>query len=70
MIDINLVANKGLECKRHPWVVNVLKKSVKSTTITNCILDLRVNLTVEELWSSAPVVEKQLTKAIFEDEIV
>lgn len=38
--------------------------------ITKRILDLGVNLTVSELLASAPAVEKQLTKAITEDEAV
>ncbi len=59
---------KMVERKKHPWVVNVLKESVGATTITKRILDLGVNLTVGELLASAPAVEKQLTKAITEDE--
>ncbi len=47
-----------------------MKESVGATTITKRILDLRVNLTVGELLASVPAVEKQLTKAIFEDESV
>ena len=61
---------KTVERKKHPRVVNVLKESVGATTITKRILDLGVNLTVGELLASAPAVEKQLTKAITEDEAV
>ncbi len=61
---------KDVEQKIYPRVVNVLKESVGATTITKRILDLGVSLTVGELLASAPVVEKQLTKAIFEDEAI
>ena len=61
---------RTIERKKHPRVVNVLKESVGATTITKRILDLGVNLTVGELLASAPAVEKQLTKAITEDEAV
>ena len=70
MTDVDSVAKKDLERKRHPRVVNVLKESVGATTITKRILDLGVSLTLEELLASAPAVEKQLTKAISEDEAV
>ena len=70
MTDVDSVAKKGLERKRHPRVVNVLKELVGATTITKRILDLGVSLTVGELLVSAPAVEKQLTKAISEDETV
>ena len=61
---------KSVEKRKHPRVVNVLKESVGATTITKRILDLGVSLTVGELLASAPAVEKQLTKAISEDEAV
>ncbi len=61
---------KQVEKKNHPRAVNVLKESVGATTITKRIPDLRVNLTVGKLLDSAPAVEKQLTKAISEDEAV
>ena len=71
MPDAEAIATKKtVERKRHPRVVNVLKESVGATTITKRILDLGVNLTVGELLASAPAVEKQLTKAISEDEAV
>ena len=63
-------AKKTVERKKHPRIVNILKESVGATTITKRILDLGVNLTVGELLASAPAVEKQLTKAISEDEAV
>lgn len=59
---------KVVERKKHLRVVNVLKESIGATTITKHILDLGVNLTVGELLASALAVEKQLTKAITEDE--
>ncbi len=61
---------KTVEKKKHPRVVNMLKESVGATTITKHILDLGMNLTIGELLTSAPAVEKQLTKAITEDEAV
>lgn len=70
MLDVDPVTKKGLERKRNPRVVNVLKESVGATTITKRILDLKVSLTVEKILASAPTVEKQLTKAISEDEAV
>ena len=71
MLDANLsTAKKSVEKKRHPWVVNVLKKSVGAITITKRILDLKVSLTVCELLPFAPAVEKQLKKTIFKDEAV
>ena len=63
-------AKKMVERKKHPRVVNVLKETVGATTITKRILHLGVNLTVGKLLASAPAVEKQLTKAISEDEAV
>ncbi|MCJ1347605.1 hypothetical protein MMC31_005833, partial [Peltigera leucophlebia] len=63
-------AKKPVERKKHPRVVNVLKESAGPTNITKRILDLGVSLTVGELLASAPAVEKQLTKAISEDEAV
>ncbi len=71
MLDADTTtAKKSIERKKHPRVVNVLKESVGATTITKLILDLGVNLTVGKLLASVPAVEKQLTKAIFEDEAV
>ena len=63
-------AKKTVERKKHPRVVNILKESVGTTTFTKRILDLGVNLTIGELLASVPAVEKQLTKAISEDEAV
>ena len=61
---------KTVERKKHPRVVNVLKESMGATAITKRILDLGVNLTVGELLASAPAIEKQLIKAIIEDEAI
>lgn len=52
-----------LERKKYPQVVNVFKK-ISVTTITKCILELKVNLTIDELLASAPAMKKQLIKAI------
>lgn len=70
MLDIEVNTKKNLECKRHLRVVNILKESVGTTTITKRILDWGVNFMVEELLASVSAVEKQLTKAISEDEAV
>lgn len=61
---------KNIKRKRYPCVVNVLKESVGATTIIKRILDLEVNLTMSKLLAFALAVEKQFTKAIFEDEAV
>ena len=70
MTDSEPTVKKNVERKKHPRVVGVLKETVGATMITKRILDLGVNLTVGELLASAPAVEKQLTKAITEDEAV
>ena len=51
-------------------MANVLRESVGVTKITKRILDLEVSLTVGELLASAPGIEKLLTKALSEDEVV
>lgn len=51
-------SKKSVEKKKHSWVINVLKESVGATTITKCILDLGINLTVGKLLASAPTIEK------------
>ncbi len=50
--------------------MNILRESVVATTITKHILDLGVSLTVDKLLASVSAVEKQLTKAISENETV
>lgn len=70
MLDSEPKVKKNIERKKQPRVVGVLKESVGATMITKQILDLGVNLTVGELLASAPAVEKQLTKAISEDEAI
>ena len=70
MTDSEPMVKKNIERKRHPRVVGVLKESVGATMITKRILDLGVNLTMGESLASAPAIEKQLTKAITEDEAV
>lgn len=59
---------KTIERKKHLRVNNVLKESIRATTITKNILDLKLNLTIGELLISAPAIEKQPTKAITKDE--
>lgn len=58
---------KTIEKKKHLRIVNILKESVGATTITKRILDLRLNLTIDELLASAPAVKKQLTNAIIKN---
>lgn len=70
MLDFEPKIKKNVECKKQPRVVGVFKESVGATIITKQILDLGVNLTVGELLASAPAVEKQLNKAIFEDDAI
>lgn len=70
MTDFEAIVKKNFERKRHPRVVGVLKESVGATMITKRILNLRVNLTIGEILASAPAMEKQLIKAITEDEAV
>lgn len=67
--DIAII-KKSVEKKRYPRVVNILKEFVGATTITRQILDLGISLTVRDLLTSALAVEKQLTKAISENEAV
>lgn len=55
---------KIVERKKHPQVINILKKSIRAITITKHILNLEINLTIGELLASAPAVEKQLTKLL------
>lgn len=62
MLDVDPVTEKGLERKRHPRAVTVLKESIGATKITKCILGFRVSLTLGELLASAPVVENSLQK--------
>lgn len=61
---------KTVEKKRYLRVVNVLKESMGTTTISKRILDLGINLTISKLLASAPAIEKQPTKAITEDKAV
>lgn len=49
---------KTIERKKHPCNVNILKKSVGTTTIIKRILDLSVNLIVGKLLASVPAIEK------------
>lgn len=70
IIDINLVVKKSLKCKRHSWVVNILKELVRAITITKYILNLRVSLTIEKLLALVLAVKKHLIKAISEDKTI
>lgn len=61
---------KTAEKKKYPWTINMLKEYVRAMTITKCILDLGVNLTICNLLVLALAIQKQLIKAITEDETV
>lgn len=61
---------KTIERNKHLQIVNVLKESIETITITKHILDLGVNLTIGKSLASAPAIEKQLIKAIIKDKAV
>lgn len=61
---------KIVERKKYWRVVNVLKESIRATTITKRILDLGVSLTGGEFLASGATIKKKLTKAITKDESV
>lgn len=64
------MVKKNIERKKHLKVVEILKKFVGATMIIKCILNLKMNLTVEELLVFALAIKKQLIKAIIEDKMV
>lgn len=71
MLNANMdMVKKSVERKKHLWVVNIFKESVEATIIIECIFDFEVNFIINKLLVSAPVVKKQLTKAIFKDKDV
>lgn len=71
MLDIDIdIAKKNIETKKHLCIVNILKKSVRATTITKCILDLVINLIISKLLAFIPAIEKQLLKTLFKDKVV
>lgn len=49
---------KSVERKKHLRVINVLKESVGTITITKLIQNLEVNLTIGELLVLAPAIKK------------
>lgn len=57
ILDVKVDETKKIvKRKKHFWVVNVLKESIGTTSITKYILDLEVNLTISKLLVSAPAV--------------
>lgn len=44
-----IATKKTVKKKKHPCVINILKESVKATTITKHILDLGVNLMLNKV---------------------
>lgn len=58
---------KKIEKKKHLYIVNRLKKSVRPITIIKYILNLKVNLIIGKLPALAPTIKKQLVKAITKD---
>lgn len=61
---------KIIKKKKHLRIVNVRKKFVKAITIIKYILNLKVNLIIGILLTSAPAFKKQLTKTITKDKAV
>lgn len=61
---------KPIEEKKYLQVINILKESVWTTTITKCILNFEVNLTIGKLPTSALAIKKRLTKAITKDKAI
>ncbi len=70
MTGSEALPKKNAERKKHLKVKTVLKESVGVTKITKRILDLDISWTIGELLASASGVEKQLTKALSEEEVV
>lgn len=71
MLNVNMIIIKrSIEKKKYPQAVNILKKFIKTTTITKYSLDLEVNFTIGNLLAFVPVVEKQLIKTIFKNKAV
>lgn len=67
--DINTaIIKNNIKKKRHIQVVNVLKKSIRVTTIIKQILNFEISFIIGKLLAYALVVENQLGKAISEDE--
>lgn len=64
------MGKKNVKRKKYFRVVNVLKESIGVITIRKRILDLGASLTVVKLLVFAPVVKKQLIKAISKLEII
>lgn len=58
---------KIVERKKYSYIINILKKSVKVTTITWCILDVNIKLIIGELLVLAPIIKKLLIKFISEN---
>lgn len=59
ILDIDTtIAKKSIEKKKYFQVVNILKESMKTTTISKHIIDLKVSFIVCKLRASILVVEK------------
>lgn len=59
-----------VEKRKHSRIINLIKKSVGAITIIKGIINLGLNLTISELLTLSPVVEKQFTNAITEDKVM
>lgn len=70
MADFESTIKKNIKCQKHPRIIGVLKKLVRATIITKRILELKVNLTVAKLLTSALVTEKKFIKTIIKDEVI
>lgn len=64
------ITKKGIEIKKHSYMINVLKESVGATSIRKRILDLGISWTMCKLLTSTQTMKKQLIKAISKYEAV
>lgn len=64
------MVKKNIKKTKYPWVVNILKESVKAIIIKKYIFDLRLGLRIGKLLGFVSKVEKQLIKTIFEDNAI
>lgn len=66
-MDNSSITRKSFEKMRYTQVVDILIEFVGATTITKCILELKMSFTVGKLLASILAIDKQLTKAIYKD---
>lgn len=61
---------KNMQKKKYSWIIYILKKSIRITTITKQILNLKLSFTIGKLLASTLAMKKQLTENIFKDEAI